>query len=100
MNDNLLGRLIDGRFQLEKRLGEGGMGAVFEAIDTKLNKKVAVKVLQDRYAGNADMAERFIREAKAAGALSANAHICEVTEYGKDPHSGPSLYPSTTVHAD
>jgi serine/threonine protein kinase len=88
MKDEMLGRLIGGRFQLVKQLGEGGMGAVFEAIDIKLNKKVAVKVLQDWHSGSSNMTKRFIREAETVGALSENAHICEVIDHGYDPENG------------
>lgn len=59
-----------GKYQLLRRLGRGGMGEVFEAIDPALDRRVAIKVPGGEVARHADVAERFLREARAAARLS------------------------------
>jgi serine/threonine protein kinase len=58
------------RYTLTDKLGEGGMGAVYRATDTKLNREVAVKILPDLYAADPDRLARFTREAQALAALN------------------------------
>ena len=53
-----------------ERIGRGGMGAVYEALDTALDRRVAVKVIRDELVGNAEAAERFHREARAAAGFT------------------------------
>jgi serine/threonine-protein kinase len=61
----------------------GGMGRVFRATDTELQREVAVKVLADRYADNEDVRARFRREAMAAARLSGNPHIATIFDVGE-----------------
>lgn len=63
------GQLV-GRYEVIEKIGAGGMGEVFLAMDTELERRVALKVLPQMYAGDADRVSRFIREAKAASALN------------------------------
>src|SRR5947208_2381650 len=64
--DDLVGRTIAGRYEIKKRLGEGGMGVVYSAVDERLEKNVAIKVLKDDFAKRQDVVARFTQEAKSA----------------------------------
>src|SRR5689334_12950604 len=57
-------------YRIESMLGEGGMGAVYRATDTKLNREVAVKVLPDSFASDPDRLARFVREAQVLASLN------------------------------
>jgi serine/threonine-protein kinase len=57
-------RLIQGRFRLERRIGQGGMGVVYEAKDLELDRQVAIKFLRDQRLGDASALSRFRREAR------------------------------------
>ena len=67
---DLTGNLIDGRYQLLRQMDAGGMATIYEAIDTRLDRRVAVKIMHAHLAQDEQFVERFIREAKAAAALS------------------------------
>ncbi|HEV2836038.1 MAG TPA: protein kinase, partial [Pyrinomonadaceae bacterium] len=69
-------------YQILSKLGEGGMGEVYLAQDTKLDRKVALKILPADVASKRDRMERFIREAKAAAALS-HPNIAQIFEVGE-----------------
>jgi serine/threonine protein kinase/cytochrome c-type biogenesis protein CcmH/NrfG len=71
-----------GRYRIVKRLGEGGMGVVYEAHDDRLDRIVAVKLMRDAALGPATV-ERFWREARAAASIS-HPHICQIFELGED----------------
>ena len=76
-----LPRMLSGRYRLERRLGRGGMGAVYEATDTALERRVAVKVIRDDLVGSAEAAERFRREGRAAASFS-HPHVVTVHDFG------------------
>jgi serine/threonine-protein kinase len=63
-------RRLGDRYLIEQRLARGGMGTVYEAVDTHLGRQVAVKVLRDELAGRPDAVERFEREARLLASLS------------------------------
>src|SRR6266487_368762 len=59
-----------GRYEVRSKIGEGGMGEVYLAQDTKLDRKVALKILPPGLAADRDRMQRFVQEAKAASALN------------------------------
>lgn len=74
---------LAGRYRLLDRIASGGMGAVYEAVDERLGRRVAVKLLRDELAEDHRLVERFRREARAAAAL-AHPNIASVFDYGQD----------------
>jgi len=68
--NDLQGHLFAGRYRLERKLGSGGMADVWLAEDSELGRRVAVKILHERYANDAQFVERFRREATHAAGLS------------------------------
>src|SRR5215831_8555423 len=71
-----------GRYEIRAKLGEGGMGEVYLAQDTKLDRKVALKILPEAVTANQDHMRRFVQEAKAAAALN-HPNIAHVYEIGE-----------------
>lgn len=81
--DPLVGRVL-GHFRLERRIGAGGMGAVYEAVHIKIQKRAAVKVLSAQLARNREYAARFLNEAKAVNIIS-HPNLVEIFEFGQEP---------------
>lgn len=80
---DLTGSLFAGRYRLERKLGAGGMADVWLAEDQELGRRVAVKLLHERYANDAQFVERFRREATHAAALS-HPNIVSIYDRGVD----------------
>ena len=70
VSDTLIGTLFDGRYQVVRKLGAGGMANVYLAEDQELGRRVAIKILNDRHANDEQFVERFRREAKTRSALA------------------------------
>lgn len=84
----MLGQLIDGKYRVVRLLGEGGMGAVYEAVHTGTSRRVAIKVILGAEAStDEEMVGRFQREARAAGSIDTQ-HIVQVLDTGTDRESG------------
>ena len=77
-----------GHYRIVEQIGEGGMGVVYRAQDTRLNRAVAIKVLRPEVATNPDRLARFKREAHLLAALN---HHCIAAIYGLEEHAGTSF---------
>jgi serine/threonine protein kinase/beta-lactam-binding protein with PASTA domain len=88
---DLTGELIDGRYQLIRQMATGGMASIYEALDTRLDRKVAVKIMHSHLAQDEQFVERFIREAKAAAALS-HPNIVAVQDQGWNQNGTPAIF--------
>jgi len=82
VSDTLIGSLFDGRYQILRKLGAGGMANVYLAEDQELGRRVAIKILNDRHANDEQFVERFRREAKNAAALS-HPNIVSIYDRGE-----------------
>ena len=83
MPDPLVGQLIEGRYQVTSHLADGGMGRVYVAHDTRLERDVALKVLRTDLARDPVFVSRFQREARAAARLS-HPHVVAVFDVVAD----------------
>ena len=90
MSEALVGTTLDGRYRIVRELGRGGMGAVYEAHHTGIDRRLAVKVLHAEVAGEPAVLERFRREARITGALG-HPNIIQVTDTGNTPGGAPYL---------
>ena len=75
---SLIGQVVAGNFRVLEKIGEGGMGVVYLAEQLSLGRKVALKVLHQRYTRDEEFSKRFRREARLAASLN---HINIVTMY-------------------
>ena len=77
----LIGVTLSGRYLVTRKVGQGGMGAVYEATHTLIGKRVAVKVLLDKYARREAIVQRLEQEARLASSCQ-NEHIIDITDFG------------------
>jgi eukaryotic-like serine/threonine-protein kinase len=77
----IVGTTLSGRYLVTKKVGQGGMGAVYEATHTLINKRVAVKVLLEKYAQREAIVARLKQEAQLASSIG-NEHIIDITDFG------------------
>jgi eukaryotic-like serine/threonine-protein kinase len=82
VSDTLINTLFDGRYRILRKLGTGGMANVYLAEDEDLGRRVAIKILNDRYASDESFNERFRREAKSAAGLS-HPNIVSIYDRGE-----------------
>jgi eukaryotic-like serine/threonine-protein kinase len=79
--DPLLGKTLADRYQIVRKLGEGGMGAVYLATHQVLEKQVALKVLHGEFARKPDLVERFMQEAKSASRIR-HENVIDISDFG------------------
>ena len=94
LTDPLVGRLVDGRYDVLSRIARGGMATVYLALDRRLDREVALKVMHPHLAegvSGAEFVARFRREARAAARLT-HPGLVAVLDQGVD---GDNSYPAT-----
>jgi len=87
-SSSLIGLALEDRYQILREIGRGGMGIVYEAEHTGLGKRIAIKVMLDKYANDDEAVARFKREALAASRIG-NPHIIDVSHIGAAPDGRP-----------
>ncbi|MDQ0990403.1 Stk1 family PASTA domain-containing Ser/Thr kinase [Streptomyces sp. V3I7] len=83
LQDPLVGQVLDGRYRVEARIAVGGMATVYRALDTRLDRVLALKVMHPSLAADGSFVERFIREAKSVARL-AHPNVVQVFDQGAD----------------
>ncbi|MGW7101515.1 Stk1 family PASTA domain-containing Ser/Thr kinase [Streptomyces sp. NPDC054838] len=88
LDDPLVGQTLDGRYRIDARIAAGGMATVYRALDTRLDRILALKVMHPALAADVSFVDRFIREAKSVARL-AHPNVVAVFDQGTD---GPYTY--------
>ena len=88
---DLTGEIIDNRYQLQRIIAAGGMATIYSALDLRLDRTVAVKIMHSHLANDEDFVNRFIREAKAAAALS-HPNIVAIQDQGWNEGGAPAVF--------
>ena len=90
--DPLVGRVLDGRYEITERLARGGMATVYRGVDTRLTRTVAVKIMHVGLGDDLEFARKFDHEARAAARLS-HPNVVSVFDQGADAVDGNVLRP-------
>ena len=88
--DALVGTVLEGAYRITRLIGEGGMGAVYEAVQLRLNKRVAIKLMARDLAANREALARFHREAEITSHLG-HPHLVTVFDFGQAESGEPYL---------
>jgi serine/threonine-protein kinase len=88
--DALVGTVLEGAYRITRLIGEGGMGAVYEAMQLRLNKRVAIKLMARDLAANREALARFHREAEITSHLG-HPHLVTVFDFGQAESGEPYL---------
>ncbi|MDQ0777833.1 beta-lactam-binding protein with PASTA domain/serine/threonine protein kinase [Streptomyces aurantiacus] len=83
LQDPLVGHVLDGRYRVDARIAVGGMATVYRAVDTRLDRVLALKVMHPALAADGTFVDRFIREAKSVARL-AHPNVVQVFDQGTD----------------
>ncbi|WP_318204001.1 Stk1 family PASTA domain-containing Ser/Thr kinase [Streptomyces sp. SCL15-4] len=83
LQDPLVGQVLDGRYRVDARIAAGGMATVYRALDTRLDRVLALKVMHPALAADGAFVERFIREAKSVARLD-HPNVVQVFDQGTD----------------
>lgn len=85
LNVDLVDTVLADRYRVVKKLGEGGMGSVYLAEHTTINKRLAIKVLSPEFSHKQDLVDRFLQEARAASMID-QENVVEITDFGSTPN--------------
>ena len=85
--DPIVGSILTDRYRVLRRVGEGGMGVVYEAEHVVIEKRVAIKVLREDYGKRPEVAARFRQEARSASRIG-HENIVDITDFGNTPDGG------------
>jgi serine/threonine protein kinase len=96
--DPRIGSVLKDTYQVLRKLGEGGMGSVYLAEHRSIRKKVAIKVLGSEYVQRPELAERFLREARAA-AMIESPNVIEIHDFGTTP-DGAAFFVMEYLHGE
>ncbi len=94
--DPLLGQTLSGRYRILRKIGEGGMGIVYEAEHILIEKRVGLKVLREDFSSRPDVVERFRQEAKSASKIG-HEHIIDISDFGETAR-GESFFVMELLH--
>jgi len=84
-DDPLIGRVLAGKYVVERRIGEGGMGLVYVGLHRDIDKRVAIKVLRDDLSRRPEVVARFRREARSASRIG-HENIVDISDFGETTH--------------
>jgi serine/threonine-protein kinase len=96
--DPLIDQTLAGRYRILRKIGEGGMGIVYEAIHVVIEKRVALKILREDFSHRDDVVERFRQEAKSASRIG-HEHIIDISDFGVTP-SGAHFFVMELLHGN
>ncbi len=88
---DMTGEMIDGRYQLESLIATGGMASIYKAIDMRLDRPVAVKIMHPHLANDEEFVQRFIREAKATAAIT-HPNVVAIQDQGWNTGGSPAVF--------
>ena len=97
--ENRVGEVLAAKYRLEELLGSGGMGHVYRAVNEHVGRAVAIKVLRREHAENAQVVDRFLREARAAN-LVRHPNVVDVLDIGKEDDGTPFIVQELLVGED
>src|SRR5512142_756806 len=87
---SLVGQILDGRYRITRKLGEGGMGEVYAAEHVHIEKRFAIKLLRPEIVSNAEAVQRFRQEARSASSLG-HDNIIEIDDFATLPNGSVYL---------
>src|SRR5580765_7369097 len=83
-DDPLIGKVVSERYRIVRKIGEGGMGAVYQAEHALIEKKMALKILFQDLTRRPDLIQRFLQEAKAASRIG-HENVIDISDFGQSP---------------
>src|SRR5882757_10393264 len=82
--DPLVGRVLSDRYRIVRKIGEGGMGVVYQAEHALIGKKIALKILFPELTRRSDLVARFLQEARSASRIG-HENVIDISDFGQSP---------------